>query len=69
MVSYSQNYKTVISDKITFWEGEQFPLRIQWTTYTYESIKSRIWRGLQLFVCYQIVADVSFFASSLSALI
>ena len=27
-VSYSQNYKSVISDKITCWEGEQFPLRV-----------------------------------------
>ena len=27
-VSYSQNYKTAISDKITFWEGEQFPLTL-----------------------------------------
>ena len=25
-VSYSQNYKTVISDKITCWKGEEFPL-------------------------------------------
>ena len=25
-VSYSQNYKIVISDKIACWEGEQFPL-------------------------------------------
>ena len=24
-VSYGQNYKTAISDKITCWEGEQFP--------------------------------------------
>ena len=24
-VSYSQNYKTAISDKIACWEGEQFP--------------------------------------------
>ena len=26
-VSYSQNYKTLISDKISCWEGEQFPLK------------------------------------------
>ena len=26
-VSHSQNYKTAISDKITCWEGEQFPLK------------------------------------------
>ena len=26
-VSYSPNYKTVISGKITCWEGEQFPLK------------------------------------------
>ena len=26
MVSYIPNYKTAISDKITCWEGEQFPL-------------------------------------------
>ena len=33
--SYSQNYKTAISDKITCWEGEQFPLKLaatlRWT--------------------------------------
>ena len=24
---YNQNYKTAISDKITCWEGEQFPVK------------------------------------------
>ena len=34
--SYIPNYKTTISDKITCWEGEQFPLIVFITTYNGE---------------------------------